>query len=396
MGLTTSHPALRWAVPGAVVAVVVAAAGLTAVAADASPTLPPRSAAELLVDVQTANVTALSGTILQTADLGLPELPVQMGGRGSAEFTSLVSGSHTLRVWYAGDDQQRLALLGTMGESDIVRNGTDVWTWSSADNAATHYQLPAADEAADEPVVPESATAMAMTPQQAADAALAAIEPTTEVSTADNVKVADRAGYELVLEPKAAADGTESLVGQIRIAIDAEQHIPLRVQVFAKDAATPAFQVGFSQVSFETPGPEQFQFSPPPGATITDSTGSSDSPTDQAAEPLDPGALPDVAGGLPDPTGEPKIVGTGWTSILVATLPTESDSGSAPAPDDPEAEPAPTAELQSVLGALPAVSGTWGSGRVLQSTLFSVLITDDGRVLGGAVAPEALYAAAAS
>ena len=53
------------------------------------------------------------------------------------------------------------------------------------------------------------------------------------------------------------------------------------------------------------------------------------------------------------------------------------------------------AELQSVLGSLPQVSGAWGSGRLLQSALFSVLLTDDGRVLGGAVAPEALYEAAA-
>src|SRR6476659_4353624 len=79
MGLTTSHPAIRWAVPGAVVAIVLAAAGLTAVTADASPTLPPRSAAELLVDVQTASVATLSGTVVQTAELGLPDLPVQMG-----------------------------------------------------------------------------------------------------------------------------------------------------------------------------------------------------------------------------------------------------------------------------------------------------------------------------
>ena len=48
-----------------------------------------------------------------------------------------------------------------------------------------------------------------------------------------------------------------------------------------------------------------------------------------------------------------------------------------------------------MLGSLPQVSGDWGSGRLLTSALFTVLVTDDGRVLGGAVGPDALYAAAA-
>jgi len=425
MALTTNHPALRWAIPGAVVAVVLAASGLTAVIAKAAPTLPARSAAELLVDVQTANVTALSGTVVQTADLGLPELPVQMGSRGSADFTSLVSGSHTLRVWYSGPDQQRLALLGTMGESDIVRNGTDVWTWSSEDNAATHYQLPAPTDGETGEVLPDSAlpepsaadSALAMTPQQAADAALAALDPTTAVSTADNVKVADRAAYELVLEPKPAADGTVSLIGQVRIAIDAEQHIPLRVQVIADGAQAPAFQVGFSKISFETPGPEQFQFAPPPGATVTDST--TPQPAEGQADPQRPVVLdespPEMAG---EAAGEPTVIGTGWTSIVLASLPadgavpdpaaepateplTSDEAPGLPGPssevdqDGTEQGAAPAAELQSILGALPEVSGSWGSGRLLQSALFSVLLTDDGRVLGGAVSPEALYEAAA-
>jgi hypothetical protein len=44
---------------------------------------------------------------------------------------------------------------------------------------------------------------------------------------------------------------------------------------------------------------------------------------------------------------------------------------------------------------LQQVNGSLGSGRLLQSALFSVLITDDGRVIAGAVAPELLYQAAA-
>jgi hypothetical protein len=40
------------------------------------------------------------------------------------------------------------------------------------------------------------------------------------------------------------------------------------------------------------------------------------------------------------------------------------------------------------------VSGAWGSGRLLRTSLVSVLITDSGRMFVGAVQPSVLYAAA--
>jgi hypothetical protein len=46
-----------------------------------------------------------------------------------------------------------------------------------------------------------------------------------------------------------------------------------------------------------------------------------------------------------------------------------------------------------MLQELPKVSGSWGSGRLLQGTLFSALVTNDGRVAVGAVPPAQLYAA---
>ena len=75
MSVFRSRPALRWLVPSAAAVLVIgggAAAGT--IAASAEPSLPERSAAQLLVDVQNAKVDGLSGTIVQTADLGLPSL----------------------------------------------------------------------------------------------------------------------------------------------------------------------------------------------------------------------------------------------------------------------------------------------------------------------------------
>ncbi|MFC7640008.1 hypothetical protein ACFQX6_02355 [Streptosporangium lutulentum] len=50
--------------------------------------------------------------------------------------------------------------------------------------------------------------------------------------------------------------------------------------------------------------------------------------------------------------------------------------------------------VDALLKSAKPVSGTWGSGRVIQTKLFSALLTDDGRLLVGAVTPEKLTEAA--
>jgi hypothetical protein len=57
---------------------------------------------------------------------------------------------------------------------------------------------------------------------------------------------------------------------------------------------------------------------------------------------------------------------------------------------------ASAAQLNGILKALPSTSGTWGRGHVLEGTLFSLVLTDDGRVAVGAVAPDQLYRALAA
>ena len=351
----------RWAVPVAAAAVVgVAVTGV--LTAEADPPLPPKTAAQLLVALQGAQVDGLSGTVVQDSDLGLPALPTSGPGADSTSPLSLLTGSHTLRVWYAGEDKQRLALLGRLGETDAVRNGRDVWLWSSGSNSATHYTLPAGKGGkGEQPAVPSP-----LTPQQAAEQALAAIDPTTAVSTDGTRTVAGRDAYELVLAPK----DTRSLVGQVRLAVDAETSVPLRVQLFGRASADgPAFSVGFTKVSFEVPGDDQFRFSPPPGATVTEGT----APKRSADHPS--GADLARAGSAV------RTVGSGWTTVVVADgiAPSAEGSGSAGA----------------ILDQLQRVRGGWGSGRLLTSSLVSVLLTDDGRLIAGAVPPELLYAAAA-
>ncbi|GIE06706.1 LolA family protein [Paractinoplanes durhamensis] len=363
-----SRPALRWLVPSAAAVVVIgggAVAGTLVASADSS--LPERSAAQLLVDVQNAKVDGLSGTIVESADLGLGALGSL--AQSSGDLTSLLGGSNTARVWYAGETKARLALIGTSGETDVIRNGPDVYVWKSADKTASHLTIPAGAASHQE----QLPSALPQTPQEAADAALAAIDDTTAVSTTGAAKVAGRDAYELVLSPKDSA----SLIGQVRLAIDAEKHIPLRVDVYAKNATSPAVRVAFQQISFAVPDAEQFVFKAPPGTKVTEGSVADIEKQQKAAAQKAEAAKPQLAEG-------PKVIGKGWTSIVSAKLP-KSD-GSAPA----EAQ-----QAQGLIGMLPAASGSWGKGHVFAGTLFSVLVTDDGRVFAGAVTPEKLYEAAA-
>lgn len=354
---------LRWAAP--LVAAGVVAAGVVAPslagASDASDDLAPRTAAELLVAVTEADVDGLSGTVVSTSKLGLPELPGGETG-SAASLPGLLAGSTTARLWKAGDDQARVAVDASFAEFDVVRDGRDVWTYDSASSDVTHLVLPQAGPEQEQPEAPGTAAS----PQDAAEALLSLLEPTTEVTVGRNAMVADRAAYELVLRPK--DDGT--LIDTIRIAVDGETSLPLRVRVFGAAQVEPAVEIGFTSVSFEVPDASVFAFVPPPGSTVTERT-----LPEMGDEPeLGSGALPDAE--RPDLSGlaKPEVVGEGWSSILVLT-----------GVEVPE-------EAASVLDALTTpVEG----GRVLTSALLTVLLTDDGRVLAGAVPAESLVEAAA-
>jgi hypothetical protein len=121
-----------------------------------------------------------------------------------------------------------------------------------------------------------------------------------------------------------------------------------------------------------------------------------------------PGAVPGV--GLPGV----QVLGSGWLSVAVLdagnALPTLSPSpakhpvpGSAPVGGPhPLFAPARAGQagqilalLRVLLNSAARVHGTWGSGRLLRTNLFSVLITNNGKVLVGAVTPDVLYADAA-
>lgn len=341
---------VRW-LPAVVAPVVVAGAvAIPITAAAAPPQLPAKSAAQVLALVAKAkSVSGFSGTVTQTSALGLPEVSSLSPGGDSDTGSALetLTGDHTARVWVAGDEKSRVAVLDSTGERDVVRNGDTVWTWDSEKKKAVQVRLEGAAARA-----PHASTT---TPQEAADELLQRVGPTTTTSVTTAQRVAGRDAYTLSLAPKTDA----TTIGSIRLAVDAATGLPLRVQAFARGASSPAAEVAFSSISYGTPSADRFAFTPPSDATVQRRTVEALTAAERRAH----------ASSAPRPT----VTGEGWTAIA------EYDS----APSDALTNP-------TVQRLTTAVDG----GRVLHTSLVNVLLTDDGHVLAGAVPVAALQAAA--
>jgi outer membrane lipoprotein-sorting protein len=361
----------RWTVPaGALVITGGVIAGSLISVAQAAPGLPARTPAQLLAGVADSATPPLTGTVVETASFGLPALPAT---GNPTSLSSLLTGSHTIRVWYSSPDHFRLAVPQSLSESDVIRDGSTAWLWQSTLNQVTKFTLP--------PHSTQAVPKQPLTPQQAAQQVLAAVGPTTTVSVASNVTVAGQAAYGLVLAPKDA----RSLVGQVQIDVDGSNGVPLRLQVYARGASSPAFQVGYTAIQFVTPAPADLSFTPPPGSKVTQVN---------------------MSGGNKGTTGSARsgvsAIGSGWLTVL--RLPSSALTPGTPAPS-PGSSTGPggnssagdsSAVLSALLASATPVHGAWGTGRLLRTSLVSVLMTDQGSTFIGAVDPSVLYAAASA
>ena len=224
--------------------------------------LPPRTAAQLLVDVQSGEgegavrapssrppTSACRRCRPSAAEAATP----RASPRWSRARTRCGSGTPV-------PTSVRLALLGQLGESDLVRNGTDLWAWSSADNTATHWTVPGRR--------PEPRrTSRCRRP--ARDDAAAGGGRGAEGDRPDHrghhrphrrggrpPGVRAEPGAARLPAPWSARCGSRST---------ASTHVPTRVQVFARGATTPAFQVGFTSFSTATPDASVFGVHPAAG-----------------------------------------------------------------------------------------------------------------------------------
>lgn len=337
--------------------------------AGAAPELPPVAADDLVASVLAAHPGPFGGTVELDNKLGLPPLP---------QLPQLADRTSTARIWSDGDGKGRLSVPieggvvpADQSERTIVADGTTVWSWNSADHSVTRRP-----EGVPGHEVPEAA---ATDPAAAATTALTLLRASSTVRVDGTAEVAGRPAYELVLAP---APTERTLLREVRIAVDAQLRVPLRLTVLSNGSADPALQLGFTDLTFGAQDPALFTFTPPPGATVTDAAPPDPlAPTAPApgAEPTAP--TPPAVGAKPTvpmeaaPGAEPTVVGDGWDTVVIATAPT------AGAPE------------LSRLGT--PVSGPWGSGREISTSVATAILTDDGRIAAGAV-PVQLLAEALS
>lgn len=359
---------LPWAAPVAVGACI--AAGVMApraFAANPHPHLPAKSATQLIAAVDAASVQALSGTLRTSAHLGLPQLPDNVSG-GPNGLTSLLTGTNTVRVWVAGPEQQRVALLGDASEMDAIHNGHDLWTWNSAAQSVLHATLSADQATSSAPASP----AQELTPMQQARQLLRNLTASTSVTVGQTQRVAGRPAYLLTLTPRS----TQTLVGRAQIAIDSTTSVPLGVWLFPRGSSTAALSTEFTSVSFRKPAASTFTFAPPRGASVTEKKISAiQSQADTHAAHAHSGH------------SDPTLHGAGWTSVV------EFPSGSVTDASTPSASPTHSGSSGSLLT---EVTNPVAGGRLLTTSLLSVMVADDGRVFVGAVPGSALQALAAS
>jgi len=373
------------------------------IAANASATLPDKSAAQVIAMVQREGVTAFSGTIEQTSDLGLPSTDgLSVGGQGgagagqgsdsgsgsgsgSATATALefLTGSHSVRIFVDGPKNLRAQVIDQLAERDVIRHGNDVWLYDSKAGTAEHATIPAKPAAAgtsesgtSESGTSESGTgrmpsagASTKTPAHIAELLLAKLRPSSTVSVDGQVSVAGRSAYNLVLTPKSR----DSLLGSVSIAVDSATGMPLRVQLTARGSDTAAVSVGFSSLTLAKPAASLFTFTPPKSATVKQlatPTKHSDAAThDAKPKKGESGTSPAM----------PKVseTGSGWDSVVLVSDVTQLS--------DLQKSPLFSELTTSAAG-----------GRLLHTTLVNILFLDDGRIVAGSVPVAKLESAASA
>ncbi|WP_173921598.1 hypothetical protein [Agromyces sp. Marseille-P2726] len=365
--------------------------------ANAAVDLPDLTPEELLELAASSDVDALSGTMEQTSELGLPDLSGltgAMGGRGSDDGTaasatdlddvvSLVTGTHTARV-YLDESNARLQVLDPLAERDVYVSQQGVWVYDSRAQAATHVTPPPAADVealkAELEAWGEAARAQVEAqygaplpnPGEVLDRALAKLDESTDVSVGTDALVAGREAYELVLEPR----DPDTLVGSVRVAIDGDTGVALAASVTARNVEEPAFSVAFTDISFEAPDASVFEFTPPAGTEVTEHQ----VPLPSVAELEQWKAEAEAGAVAPEGMPRPVVHGEGWSAVVELPAGEGGAKGLG-------------GEASAMLDGLTTrVDG----GRVVQTSLITVLFTDDGRVLAGAVTADHLLDVAAN
>jgi outer membrane lipoprotein-sorting protein len=349
------HPAAS--VSMAAAAVLAAVIGFATFAVDAlrtNPGLRITSPQALVALLRTPATAGWSGTAVSQVTMGLSPAAARTLA-ATIPAGAQLTGLSTLRFWYGGPGAERIALARPTSEDDVVRQGRRLWLWDTGTQVARRVTLPSATG----PIPLAFGTAASLTPPTLAAALVDSLGSDSDVTLRSGPSVADRPTYELVLRPDVAG----SLISAIHIDVDGDHGVALAVRIYAGDGSLDAdadgvegalaLDTSFSSVWFAAPSPRNFRFQPPPGATVLPGT-----------------SLGVLSSDNPDAT----VLGSGWLQVVSFA---------------PDAERAALMRVWAA-GHSRAVSGAWGSGRVMRTPLLSMVVTRTDRVVIGPVGPAEL------
>ena len=383
----------RVLLPAAIAVVAVAGVAAVPALAASSSDLPSVTAQQLLAKVLASKAQTFSGTVQATVDLGIPSqiasaIPSAVAGSGGSsaqasqaqlaekQLVALVSGgTHTFQVAADGQDRQRVSSTDSGSAFTLVHNGSSAWAYDAQGKSATHVTgLQSGAATGQDKGLTD--------PQQAATQALAALGSSTTVSVAGTSKVAGHSVYELSVKPK----GSGSTIGEVRIAVDADNGLPLQVRVNPSDGSDSILNIGFSSVSFAAPAASTFDFTPPSGTKVVQQP-SSGGVADGHGALTEKGAAGARGSKVIPGNGSAddhnvNIIGTGWSTIyrFDGTAAGSGASGKSGAADG--------------LGAIKSFGKQVPGGTLISTKLVNVLVTDKGTVYAGAVTPALLEQAA--
>lgn len=303
--------------------------------------------------------------------------------------SALMSGANG-RFW-ANDTGGRIELQSDAGDVQITWNDTKATIYDASSNTAYTFDLPQQQSSTSTTEQPPSVDQITTF--------LNGLSQNWNVSGAQPDNVAGEPAYTVKISP--SHDG--GLLGSAQLAWDAANGVPLKVEIYAQGASSPALALDVTNISFGDVANSDVQVPPPAGANVVDlssqtqgsGSGTSQTPAVtglaavQAAAPF-PVTAPDSLVGLTrrdvrlvgasDSRSAVATYGQGLGAIIVVERASKSSSGT----------PGP-------LAALPTVSLNGVTGHELSTQLGTVLTWDKGGVtyiLAGSVPSSAAEAAA--
>jgi outer membrane lipoprotein-sorting protein len=341
--------------------------------ARAEPTLPKRTAAEVAEMAASPHPQPRSGFLELRTSLGLGDFGTATGESGGS-LVGLASGSNDARLWQDGD-RRRIALLQELGETDWYRNGDVTYVWHSRRSRVTKVSTPTEPPSATGVITSLAGGGTIESPDGMAMRFLALRNQSTRLVLHAPTYVADRPAYQLGLIP----DVPTSLITEVTIGVDAETGLPLRVQVKTR-SGTVAIDGKFTSISFKRPAASHFDFRPPPEAKVTNGDTVSREPDysdDWERERDRERALEDVQSvtGVNETLLRLATTGEGWNEVVAVTG-------------------LDWWRLEDLGRTAKTVTGPYGTGELLETPVFSLLILPGGRIVAGAVTAEGLEPAA--